>query len=194
VADIRSEPRPASDRNRWPASHWNAWPASSESAFGPMRTVSGARVRLTNRRSPRRRQAATRNGAIFSLVRGAACHIEAVLRRAPRKLPPREGGHRPGAGAGLFPVCSSTDQGMLIRMCVACASVAKHTTGRAHPSVARQTQPLHPRPRVRQRRREGLGGGKKLDQDECDGILPQRRAPAASTPDSVAGEHRCLTS
>src|SRR5215471_12904394 len=32
VADIRSEPRPASDRNRWPASYWNAWPASSESA------------------------------------------------------------------------------------------------------------------------------------------------------------------
>jgi Helix-hairpin-helix containing domain len=34
VADIRSEPRPASDRNRWPASYWNAWPASSESARG----------------------------------------------------------------------------------------------------------------------------------------------------------------
>src|SRR5215471_3642174 len=32
VADIRSEPRPASDRNRWPASYWNAWPASSESS------------------------------------------------------------------------------------------------------------------------------------------------------------------
>ncbi len=32
VADIKSEARPASDRNRWPASFWNAWPASSESA------------------------------------------------------------------------------------------------------------------------------------------------------------------
>src|SRR5215471_11126922 len=32
VADIRSEPRPASDRNRWPASYWNTWPASSDSA------------------------------------------------------------------------------------------------------------------------------------------------------------------
>ena len=34
VADIKSEPRPASNRNWWPASYWNAWPASSESAFG----------------------------------------------------------------------------------------------------------------------------------------------------------------
>jgi hypothetical protein len=34
VADIKSEPRPASNRNRWPASDWNAWPASSESAHG----------------------------------------------------------------------------------------------------------------------------------------------------------------
>ncbi len=33
VADIKSEPRPASNRNRWPASYWNAWPASSESAL-----------------------------------------------------------------------------------------------------------------------------------------------------------------
>ena len=32
VADIKSEPRPASNRNRWPASYWNAWPASSVSA------------------------------------------------------------------------------------------------------------------------------------------------------------------
>jgi hypothetical protein len=32
VAGIKSEPRPASGRNRWPASYWNAWPASSESA------------------------------------------------------------------------------------------------------------------------------------------------------------------
>src|SRR5208282_4435513 len=32
VADIKSEPRPASNRNQWPASYWNAWPASSESA------------------------------------------------------------------------------------------------------------------------------------------------------------------
>ena len=31
VADIKSEPRPASNRNQWPASFWNAWPASSES-------------------------------------------------------------------------------------------------------------------------------------------------------------------
>src|SRR6202034_3246348 len=29
VADIKSEPRPASNRNQWPASYWNAWPASS---------------------------------------------------------------------------------------------------------------------------------------------------------------------
>jgi hypothetical protein len=33
MADIKSEPWPASNRNRWPASYWNAWPASSESAF-----------------------------------------------------------------------------------------------------------------------------------------------------------------
>jgi hypothetical protein len=32
VADIKSESRPASDRNGWPASYWNTWPASSESA------------------------------------------------------------------------------------------------------------------------------------------------------------------
>ncbi len=32
MADIKSEPWPASNRNRWPASYWNAWPASSESA------------------------------------------------------------------------------------------------------------------------------------------------------------------
>jgi DNA replication protein DnaC len=33
VADFKSEPRPASNRNRWPASYWNAWPASSVSAL-----------------------------------------------------------------------------------------------------------------------------------------------------------------
>jgi hypothetical protein len=33
VADIKSEPRPASNRNQWPASYWNAWPASSVSAL-----------------------------------------------------------------------------------------------------------------------------------------------------------------
>ena len=33
VADIKSESRPASNRNRWPASYWNAWPASSETAI-----------------------------------------------------------------------------------------------------------------------------------------------------------------
>ena len=32
VADIKSESRPASNRNRWPASYWKAWPTSSESA------------------------------------------------------------------------------------------------------------------------------------------------------------------
>ena len=32
VADFKSEPRPASNRNWWPASYWNAWPASSVSA------------------------------------------------------------------------------------------------------------------------------------------------------------------
>jgi len=31
VAGLKSESRPASDRNRWPASFRNAWPASSES-------------------------------------------------------------------------------------------------------------------------------------------------------------------
>src|SRR5271165_1207315 len=35
VADIKSESRPASNRNRWPASYWNARPASSESADNP---------------------------------------------------------------------------------------------------------------------------------------------------------------
>jgi hypothetical protein len=34
VAGFKSEPRPASRRNRWPASDWNAWPASSEAAPG----------------------------------------------------------------------------------------------------------------------------------------------------------------
>src|SRR5580693_1924943 len=38
VADIKSESRPASNRNRWPASYWNAWPASSESAVGLEKT------------------------------------------------------------------------------------------------------------------------------------------------------------
>ena len=37
VADIKSESRPASNRNWWPASYWNAWPASSESARGRAR-------------------------------------------------------------------------------------------------------------------------------------------------------------
>ena len=37
MADIKSESRPASNRNRWPASYWNAWPASSESATATMR-------------------------------------------------------------------------------------------------------------------------------------------------------------
>jgi hypothetical protein len=32
LADIKSEPRPASNRNRWPTSDRNVWPASSESA------------------------------------------------------------------------------------------------------------------------------------------------------------------
>ena len=32
MADFKSEPRPASNRNWWPASCWNAWPASSVSA------------------------------------------------------------------------------------------------------------------------------------------------------------------
>jgi hypothetical protein len=32
AADIKSESRPASNRNRWPPSYCNAWPASSESA------------------------------------------------------------------------------------------------------------------------------------------------------------------
>ena len=36
LADIKSESRPASNRNRWPASYWNAWPASSESATIPI--------------------------------------------------------------------------------------------------------------------------------------------------------------
>ena len=36
VADFKSEPRPASNRNQWPASYWNAWPASSVSATLPL--------------------------------------------------------------------------------------------------------------------------------------------------------------
>jgi IstB-like ATP binding protein len=32
VADIKSEPRPASNRKQWPTSDWNVWPASSVSA------------------------------------------------------------------------------------------------------------------------------------------------------------------
>jgi len=42
VADIKSEPRPASNRNRWPDSDWNAWPASSES--GGLCEVAGTQV------------------------------------------------------------------------------------------------------------------------------------------------------
>jgi hypothetical protein len=38
VAGIKSESRPASNRNRWPASYWNAWPASSETADYPKTT------------------------------------------------------------------------------------------------------------------------------------------------------------
>src|SRR6516165_9173836 len=49
VADIRSEPRPASDRNRWPASYWNAWPASSESPPRPGQPTH-ARVRIIESR------------------------------------------------------------------------------------------------------------------------------------------------
>ena len=41
VADIKSEPRPASNRNRWPASCWNARPASSESAFHRRHRLAG---------------------------------------------------------------------------------------------------------------------------------------------------------
>ena len=45
VADIKSESRPASNRNWWPASYWNAWPASSESApSGAVRRRFGARA------------------------------------------------------------------------------------------------------------------------------------------------------
>jgi hypothetical protein len=32
VADIKSERRPASNRNRWPTLNRNKWPTSSESA------------------------------------------------------------------------------------------------------------------------------------------------------------------
>jgi hypothetical protein len=39
VADFKSEPRPASNRNQWPASYWNAWPASSVSARGADRVI-----------------------------------------------------------------------------------------------------------------------------------------------------------
>jgi hypothetical protein len=44
VADIKSEPRPASNRNQWPASFWNAWPASSESAIGSFLAKSGVKA------------------------------------------------------------------------------------------------------------------------------------------------------
>ncbi len=55
MADIKSERRPASDRNRWPASFWNAWPAPSESANGlKIGVFSGYRYKSLIR-SPRRR-------------------------------------------------------------------------------------------------------------------------------------------
>ena len=45
VADFKSEPRPASNRNQWPASYWNAWPASSVSApTGSFRRYSALKV------------------------------------------------------------------------------------------------------------------------------------------------------
>jgi hypothetical protein len=47
VADIKSEPWPASDRNRWPDSYWNAWPASSVFAHIGLDAVSGEIVAST---------------------------------------------------------------------------------------------------------------------------------------------------
>jgi hypothetical protein len=52
VADFKSEPRPASNRNQWPASYWNAWPASSVSA--PLRINWPRRHRARARREGRR--------------------------------------------------------------------------------------------------------------------------------------------
>ena len=57
VAGIKSESRPASDRNRWPASFRNAWPASSESAS--KRGIK-ARAAESSRRVPHQRDPQTR--------------------------------------------------------------------------------------------------------------------------------------
>ncbi len=53
VADIKSEPRPASNRNRWPAPYRNAWPASSEYAFS-FRTTTSRSARASSKRCMRR--------------------------------------------------------------------------------------------------------------------------------------------
>ncbi len=86
VADFKSEPRPASNRNQWPASYWNAWPASSESAivewnFARHLEKFGEAVERVRLAGQRRRQSfkieeeSTRTG--FGVVTLAA----AVLRR-----------------------------------------------------------------------------------------------------------------
>ncbi len=78
VADFKSEPRPASNRNQWPASYWNAWPASSES--GGLCEVADARVgrhegrphisRIERRRGPVRRYGESA-GAVSSWAAGS---------------------------------------------------------------------------------------------------------------------------
>jgi hypothetical protein len=55
VADIKSESRPASNRNRWPASCRNAWPASSESATTLFAAVSVLEGKVIGRCVPRHR-------------------------------------------------------------------------------------------------------------------------------------------
>ena len=89
MADFKSEPRPASNRNQWPASYWNAWPASSVSAGdgalvtfdGPARAIRCARsLRENLRRLGLEVRAGLHTGEcelISGDVAGIAVHIAA---------------------------------------------------------------------------------------------------------------------
>jgi hypothetical protein len=83
VADIKSESRPASNRNRWPPSYWNAWPASSES-------VSICRIVVANR--PARRLPRGAKGDAHRLEKSAHEHLES---RPECSVTTKEGGLKP---------------------------------------------------------------------------------------------------
>jgi hypothetical protein len=98
VTDIKSESRPASNRNRWPASYWKAWPASSESAicYRPL-----AR-RHADRLSPGDLPPVAFPGSGPAAVSLPAHAIRPMADRAPGSvLTPRAG--RPESAASLDP-------------------------------------------------------------------------------------------